>query len=98
MKIRQGFVSNSSSTSFCIYGVRLTDNDLVKDDDLWRKAQMVGLESHLDYDGSAVYLGRAFKNISDNETGADFKATAKSRIENLIGREVTCSTHDECWG
>ena len=29
MKIRNGFVSNSSSSSFCLYGVYLTDDDKV---------------------------------------------------------------------
>ena len=28
MKTRQGFVSNSSSTSFCIYGVYLDEDDM----------------------------------------------------------------------
>ena len=30
MKIRQGFVSNSSSSSFCIYGVQLDMRDVIK--------------------------------------------------------------------
>ena len=30
MKIRQGFVSNSSSSSFCIYGVQLDIEDIKK--------------------------------------------------------------------
>ena len=30
MKIRTGFVSNSSSTSFCIYGVFLSEEDLAE--------------------------------------------------------------------
>lgn len=30
MKIRQGFVSNSSSSSFCIYGAELQDEDIKK--------------------------------------------------------------------
>ena len=30
MKIRQGFVSNSSSTSFCIYGIEISESDMAK--------------------------------------------------------------------
>jgi hypothetical protein len=30
MKIRAGFVSNSSSSSFCVYGDCIADNDLMK--------------------------------------------------------------------
>ncbi len=34
MKIRQGFVSNSSSSSFCIYGIFTNKNDILSCQDL----------------------------------------------------------------
>jgi len=30
MKIRQGFVSNSSTSSFCIYGTVMTEDEIIK--------------------------------------------------------------------
>ena len=46
MKIRQGFVSNSSSSSFCIYGTEISD--LLYDEKLNEMLKDVKLEYHND--------------------------------------------------
>ena len=75
MKIRSGFVSNSSSSSFCILGVEV-------DSDIYEKVRSVryskenptNLESHgsISYEGS-YYVGFSPDKMKDDETLGQFK-------------------------
>lgn len=104
MKIRQGFVSNSSSTSFCIYGVHTddpTERGLNEDasiyDELSDKAEKVGLT--LEVCDDSAYLGLNYTDIKDDETGAQFKDRAKKLIEQTIPKNdgLEFDTYEECW-
>lgn len=91
MKTRIGFVSNSSSTSFCIYGVcqqidENQENDLEK----------AGLEIHRSPYGEDMYVGASWYSIQDDETAGQFKNKVKSIIESVLG-PVECSTYEESW-
>jgi len=71
MKTRRGFVSNSSTTSFCIFGIAIDDENC-----LWSEARKAGLEQ--DYyneyhDGPRQVIGLSYEKIGDDETGAQFK-------------------------
>ncbi len=91
MKFRLGFVSNSSNTSFCIYGVYLEKEDY----ELENKAGELGLYSHWgQYDG--IYIGREWSSIKDNETGKQFKEPTQKLINKLIPN-AKCSTHEDGW-
>ena len=96
MKIRNGFVSNSSSSSFCIYGTRITEKDIKKSypdkteeddfdvyeflEDLFKDTE---LTSEYDEEGQ-IYIGREFHTIKDDETGKQFKNNIKETIERLL--------------
>lgn len=88
MKIRNGFVSNSSSSSFCIYGVTLSSDEVYKllnipeDDqsdfdvsDFFGELNL-GVISDEDY----YHIGDEWTSIGDDETGSQFK----NRIKNTL--------------
>ena len=84
MRIRRGFVSNSSTTSFCIYGAILSDE--FEDD-----AQDAGLdvnygEPYGDND-SNIFVGLEWSSIKDHETGRQFKDRIVAAIEKFAPGE-----------
>ena len=108
MKTRNGFVSNSSSSSFCIYGTYVESKhfeDVGKpaDMDVYEWAESLGtdgIEVHGGgYDGYdyGFYLGRSWDRIGDDETGAEFKKSVRDAIEKILGKPFDCSTCEEAW-
>ena len=84
MRIRVGFVSNSSSSSFCAYGLRI-DNFAEYNDEgkLLQDLHKLLEGTCLDYmtgEDDELYVGRAPSTIGDNETGKEFKQKAKQDI------------------
>jgi len=77
MKIRTGFVSNSSSTSFCIGGVYLTNSEMEKHfgvKNIWDNRTCgpnLHKKSQEDYDGG--YIGVSISRMEDNQTKLEFK-------------------------
>jgi hypothetical protein len=106
MKIRHGFVSNSSTTSFCIYGV-CRDND----EELYKKFEVEdswGLREVLEKkypdiftsggpEGDCLYIGRELSSIKDNETGLEFKKSTAKMLSEIFGEEVSCRIMEEGW-
>ena len=105
MKTRQGFVSNSSSSSFCIYG-KYFDKETVleafkcspEDHDIYDIKFPDGLECHYNSDvNDNVAIGRSFSTIKDDETGKQFKEGVEKAIEKLFGEKKECSEIEEAW-
>jgi hypothetical protein len=111
MKMRTGFVSNSSSTSFTIYGVSLSEKDI---EDGYKKlfekemeydvsecceeiADKIGLEFHNGQEGYNQYIGRSYTNIKDEETGKQFKDSVATKLKEVFGEDVKCGCHEESW-
>ena len=95
MKIRIGFVSNSSTTSFCIYGASISKSKILKkynpsineeeigyDDELDKMIEEAGLECHnIPWDGDECFIGKSWRYIKDNETGRQFKDNVSDLVE-----------------
>lgn len=92
MKIRYGFVSNSSSTSFCIYGKLVSNNEFTEEKK--DKIEKIGLYTHYEQDGEGMYVGREFSTIKDNETGKEFKDSTLKLIQEIFPdiKELFCIT------
>lgn len=108
MKIRQGFVSNSSTTSFCIYGTRMSapyDEEREEQDEyydsceeMWETCEKAGLECHSAPWDSDFYVGLPWDSIRDDETGAQFKARVETKLFECFGvKPVRCSTYEKAW-
>lgn len=87
MKIRSGFVSNSSTSSFCILGIVLNDGEW--DDELdYLSNDLIHIEYGIsDYDD--YLLGAPPKSMKDNETLIQFKTRVASEISSVLDRNVT---------
>ena len=107
MKIRQGFVSNSSTTSFTIYGAYITPDDAkavvgeVKGNARWTLESKLdkgfSCEGRYDDDSDGFWVGRSWDSVRDDETGAQFKKSVEDAIEKLFGKKLPCETHEDAW-
>jgi len=66
MKIRNGFVSNSSTTSFCIVGVEVEQEPEIN---LWDLGLTVEFGQF-----DEVYIGRGIGAMQDDQTMGEFKS------------------------
>ena len=97
MKIRTGFVSNSSSSSFCIYGAKLS-KELIKKieetnkefDCIWEIFEHEKMFYGVECNYSQVCVGLRYDKIGDDETGKEFKERVAKRIEEVVGEKVKC--------
>lgn len=90
MKIRSGFVSNSSSSSFCIFGKRFVESDLEKGfEDYWEFLEYLDdLFPNLSVSGdfgaeTYVHVGESLTDMKDDETFLEFKHRVHEEIKKV---------------
>jgi len=96
MKIRSGFVSNSSSSSFCIMGV-VSDNETIdKLESKWEEMNKLGLttQSGISEYYEEVLLGASVSRLREDETPAQFKQRIVAGFKTL---DVEIKVEDLSW-
>ena len=94
MKVRNGFVSNSSTSSFLIYGTEVSYEQAEAVEDYLNDHKDVRLS--LEYGEDNRYVGYSPCSIKDEETGKQFKTSIEEAIKKMFedlkfneGKEVT---------
>ena len=94
MKIRAGYVSNSSSSSFCIVGIAVYSGELGDVFDLKEEyddyydfvyENLKGMDSHhgiAEYSSDSVIIGKHIHAMKDDETLGDFKKGIFEQLKN----------------
>jgi len=96
VKVRNGLVSNSSTSSFCIYGTVIKSEEYEKID--WKNFPAGFREYSMpDWDGREYAIGRNWTSVRDDETGAQFKQNVRDTLNKLLDREIDCCTVEEAW-
>lgn len=101
MKMRTGFVSNSSSTSFCIYGIyvdyKKAINKLNNGKECYEPPLPKGFCSYQRPYDDDFYIGKEWSTIGDNETGLQFKKSVEEELTKLFEEPIRCSTYADGW-
>jgi hypothetical protein len=95
MKMRIGFVSNSSSSSFCVVGIPWQGAVPFSEDDDndHDKLNELSLEIYADDEGDA-YIGSSIENMRNEQTLGEFKAFVASNIGKYTNANVSDSRVD----
>lgn len=90
MKIRHGFVSNSSSSSFLIYGVKLSIDSMNQEEDIVGYFDSIFDEDNifvcLRDDDYNLFIGRSWRDVKDTQTGLEFKNEVESIIRDKFSK------------
>jgi hypothetical protein len=107
MKIREGFISNSSSTSFCIVGINSYNKDvknktisLNKEFNCKTDLEENGFSFYSNSDYGMEYLGKSISEMNENETLGQFKESVKKELINAIpelGKDIEVDIMIDGW-
>ena len=92
-----GFVSNSSSSSFCIYGTTVDPTgDEEEYETMESKAYDVGLEMYYPEGYDTYYIGKSTSSCPDDKTMGQFKKEVAELIKKHFGK-TDCSILSESY-
>jgi hypothetical protein len=98
MRTRKGFVANSSTSSFLIYGAYVESKEWEKrtgSDDCWVEGLFASYGSEW---SEGVYVGKSWSDVGDDETGAEFKVRVQAAIKALLGDDwESFGTYEDAW-
>lgn len=103
MKIRNGFVSNSSSTSFCICGMvyegKLPEDieDLIKSHNNLKSELDPSISTYYDPNCEDVYVGIDIENMESFETRSEFEQRCKRILQNVFPELKGVYFHYDGW-
>lgn len=102
MKIRNGFVSNSSSSSFLIYGALFEDinEDTVENiEETVEKSNSFLEVERVPEEFDRIFVGLSWDKVRDDETGLEFKNKIENELNRLFPNEpnMKISTWHEAW-
>ncbi len=98
MKTRIGFVSNSSSCSFLVYGIVMDYDEYenISEEDQ-KKLDDAGISDHGGPEDYGTAVGRSYDGIRDDETGKQFKESIEKTLKEVFGDDIECRTLEESW-
>jgi len=94
MKKRFGFVSNSSSSSFCIYGTIIPDGNY---DEFELRIKGTNLELHSPPESDTLYIGLSPTDIEMDETRKQFQERVAKLLKDCNIENTSLGWHSEGW-
>ena len=94
-----GFVSNSSSSSFCIYGITIDDRGENDYDEMDQKISKLGLDGYYPEGYDCWFIGKEYSNCPDDKTMGEFKKEVRELIkQNFEGiKDEDIGYHSEAY-
>lgn len=91
MKIRQGFISNSSTTSFTVCGFWYLDREEANEhlgvEDIYDLYKKENLQVYTHWDSCTGCVGLHIDEMREDETKRAFRARAAAAISKATGKE-----------